>query len=65
MKLAIRTTRQSEDKFKAWCPALPGCAAYGRTLDEAVKKLEQAIFGYLASLDAVVPDRLEHHVAAC
>jgi len=42
---------QDEDGvFVAECPALPGCVSQGRTRDEAVTNIKDAIAGYLASL---------------
>ena len=36
--------------FIAECPALPGCVSQGKTRDEAVANIKDAIQGYLASL---------------
>ena len=42
---------QDEDGvFVAECPALPGCVSQGRTRDEAVTNIKDAITGYVASL---------------
>jgi predicted RNase H-like HicB family nuclease len=42
---------QDEDgQFVAECPALPGCISQGRSRDEAVANIKDAMAGYLASL---------------
>jgi len=49
MKFAI-TLEQDEDGFIiASCPALPGCHSQGKTREEAVANIEEAIRGYIAS----------------
>ncbi|MBN2239381.1 MAG: type II toxin-antitoxin system HicB family antitoxin [Dehalococcoidales bacterium] len=50
MKFAV-TFEQDEDGFiVAGCPALPGCYSQGKTREEAVKNIREAIQGYVASL---------------
>lgn len=34
----------------ASCPALPGCHSQGRTRDEALANIREAVEGYLASM---------------
>jgi antitoxin HicB len=41
---------EPEGGFTAIVPALPGCVTYGRTLPEARKMAEDAIWGYIRSL---------------
>ena len=42
---------QDEDSaFVAECPSLPGCVSQGRTRDEALANIKDAIAGYLESL---------------
>ena len=42
---------QDEDGvFVAECPSLPGCVSQGRTRDEAIANIRDAIAGYLESL---------------
>lgn len=40
----------SEGYYTVTVPALPGCVTQGRTKDEALKRAEEAIQGYLESL---------------
>ena len=50
MKSAI-TLEQDEDGFiVASCPVLPGCHSQGRTKEEAIANITEAIQGYIASL---------------
>jgi antitoxin HicB len=50
MKFPI-TLEEDEDGFiVAECPVLPGCVSQGKTRDEALANIEEAIMGYIASL---------------
>jgi antitoxin HicB len=50
LKFAI-TLEQDEDGFiVASCPALPGCHSQGRTEEEAIANIREAIRGYIASM---------------
>ncbi len=50
MKFAI-TLEQDEDGYiVASCPALPGCHSQGRTREEAIVNITEAIRGYIASM---------------
>jgi len=49
-KFAV-TLEQDEDGFiVASCPALPGCHSQGRTREEAITNIKEAIRGYIASM---------------
>jgi len=58
MKLYVKIWRDETGKYVAACPSLPGCTTTGRTREEAKEKLEDAIRGYLASVNNFVPARL-------
>jgi predicted RNase H-like HicB family nuclease len=50
MKFPI-TLEEDEDGFiVAECPVLPGCVSQGKTRDEALTNIEEAIRGYIGSL---------------
>jgi predicted RNase H-like HicB family nuclease len=50
MKFAI-TLEPDEDGFiVASCPALAGCHSQGRTREEAIANIKEAIQGYIASM---------------
>ncbi len=47
----LLTLEEDEDGFiVAECPALPGCVSQGKTREEALANIEEAIRGYIASL---------------
>ncbi len=50
--MKFRTTiEQDEDgNYIVQCPSLPGCISEGRTREEALVNIKDAIRGYLASL---------------
>jgi predicted RNase H-like HicB family nuclease len=41
---------KDEHGFYAWCPELKGCHSQGRTLDEAIANIREAIELYLETL---------------
>ena len=58
MKLYVKIWRDSTGRYVAACPSLPGCTSTGRTKEEVKEKLEEAIRGYLASVNNFVPAKL-------
>jgi predicted RNase H-like HicB family nuclease len=43
---------QDEDGFfTAECPSLPGCISQGKTREDAIKNIKEAIFAYIAALE--------------
>jgi len=38
---------KDENEFHAWSPELPGCHTHGRTVDEALRNLKDAVYLYL------------------
>ena len=36
----------------AECPSLPGCLSQGRTKEDAIRNIKEAIEGYVAALEA-------------
>ena len=47
----VVTLEQDEDGyFVAECPSLPGCLSQGKTRDEALSNIQEAISGYVASM---------------
>ena len=43
--------RQTEEGYSVWCPGLPGCWSQGRTEDEAIANIRDAIQTYLAAAE--------------
>jgi antitoxin HicB len=50
MKYRILLEVDEDGMFVAECPSLPGCISQGKTREEAVANIKDAISGYLASL---------------
>ena len=50
MKYRVLIETDEDGMFIAECPALPGCISQGKTRDEALANISDAIRGYLASL---------------
>jgi predicted RNase H-like HicB family nuclease len=40
-----------DDYWVAECPSLPGCISQGRTREEAIQNIREAIQGYIAALE--------------
>jgi len=45
---------ESEEGFSVSCPGLPGCWSQGRTEDEALENIREAIIEYLAVVEQLV-----------
>ena len=50
MKFAVTFERDEDGFIVASCPALPGCHSQGRTREEAIANVTEAIRGYIASM---------------
>ncbi len=50
MKFAVTLERDEDGFFVVSCPALPGCHSQGRTREEAIANITEAIRGYVASM---------------
>ncbi len=50
MKFRVTIEPDEDGVFVAECAALPGCVSQGRTREEAMANIRDAIQGYLASL---------------
>jgi predicted RNase H-like HicB family nuclease len=53
MRFTVLLTPDPEDGgFVAECPAIPGCVSEGKTVEEALSNIKEAIEGCLESLAA-------------
>jgi predicted RNase H-like HicB family nuclease len=52
MQYTVVLNREDDGRYSVWVPALPGCATFGETVDEALAMVEEAIAGYIESLAA-------------
>ena len=51
------------EEFVAECPSLPGCISQGKTREEAISNIREAIQGYVSALEndhlPVPPEKFE------
>ena len=50
-RLTVNIERLSLAQFRASCPSLVGCVAYGQSIAQVKQRMAQAITSYLASRD--------------
>ena len=50
MKFRILIEQDEDGMYVAECPTLPGCVSQGKTRDDALTNIKDAIHGYLESL---------------
>lgn len=50
MKYRVVIEQDEDGYFVAECPALPGCISQGKTREEALANIKDAMQGYLESL---------------
>jgi predicted RNase H-like HicB family nuclease len=43
MKLAVTLERDEDGMYVAECPAIPGCISQGKSRDEALRNIQEAI----------------------
>ncbi|MBF0521075.1 MAG: type II toxin-antitoxin system HicB family antitoxin [Nitrospirae bacterium] len=51
MKYRILVEQDEDGVFVAQCPALPGCISQGKTRQEAITNIADAMKGYIESLE--------------
>jgi hypothetical protein len=59
MRISVELVRVSSDSYQARCLSLPGCQVVGCSPAEARNKMGDAVRGYVASLGAVYPEKVE------
>ncbi|CAN5831111.1 type II toxin-antitoxin system HicB family antitoxin [soil metagenome] len=52
MKYRVLIEQDEDDMYVVKVPALPGCISQGRTREDAVENIREAIAAYLESLEA-------------
>ncbi len=50
MKYVVTLEQDEDGYFVAECPSLPGCLSQGKTREEALSNIQEAIAGYIASM---------------
>jgi len=49
MEFEVEIWKGEDGWFVVECPSLPGCMSQGKTLDEAIKNIKEAIEGWLVA----------------
>ncbi len=65
MKYRIVIEKDEDGMFVVECPSLPGCISQGKTKEEAIKNIKDAMTGYIKSLqkhDEPVPPPVEEEM---
>lgn len=65
MKYKVLIEQDEEGFFIAECPSLPGCISQGKTREEAIANIQDAIKGYIESLkrhDEPIPPPIEEEI---
>ena len=55
MRITVIIAMIEPGHWHSRCPSLPGCGAMGQSKQEALRNINLAIRGYLASLDVAFP----------
>ena len=51
LRFRVLIEQDEDGMFVVECPNLPGCISQGKTRDEALANIRDAIHGYLASIE--------------
>lgn len=65
MKFRITIEQDEDGTYTVKCPNLPGCISQGKTREEALRNIKDAIEGYLISLkkhNEPIPPSIEEEV---
>ena len=55
MKYKVKL-EQTDEGYAVWCPGLPGYRSQGRTEEEALENIKDAIATYLATVEELTGD---------
>jgi predicted RNase H-like HicB family nuclease len=65
MRYRILLEQDEDEVFVAECPSLPGCISQGKTREEALENIQDAIRGYIQSLkkhNEPIPPSIEEEI---
>ncbi|MCD6330932.1 MAG: type II toxin-antitoxin system HicB family antitoxin [Thermoplasmata archaeon] len=65
MKFRVIIQQDEDGMFVAECPSLPGCVSQGKTREEALNNIKDAIIGYLESLkkhNELIPPPIDEEI---
>lgn len=54
--------KKTEEGYSVWVPGLPGCWSQGKSEDEALENVKNAIRAYLETVDELTADRETRYV---
>ena len=55
MRYKVRL-KKSDEGYAVWCPGLPGCWSQGKTEEEALENIKDAISTYLETVEELNQD---------
>ena len=55
--------KESDGRYTALCPGLPGCYSWGYTKDEVHRNIREAIEGYLEVMEELVKEKIQNRKA--
>jgi predicted RNase H-like HicB family nuclease len=50
--------KKSDEGYAVWCPDLPGCWSQGKSEEEALENIKDAIDTYLATVEEISTDEI-------
>jgi len=56
------TLKKTEEGYAVWVPGLPGCWSQGKSEDEALANIKDAIEAYLDVVDSLTADKASRYV---
>ena len=56
------TLKKTEEGYAVWVPGLPGCWSQGKSEDEALANIKDAIEAYLDVIDSLTADKANRYV---
>jgi predicted RNase H-like HicB family nuclease len=54
--------KKTEEGYSVWVPGLPGCWSQGKTEDEALENIKNAIKTYLQTVEALSKNKKTRYV---
>ena len=54
--------KKNEEGYAVWCPGLPGCWSQGKTEEEALENIKDAIETYLETVEEIDKDAESRYV---
>ena len=54
--------KKTEEGYAVWVPGLPGCWSQGKSEDEALANIKDAIEAYLDVVDSLTADKATRYV---